>query len=265
LTGRADAPLHQGRSKRRSSEDEHVKNIKTLGIAGGLIAAALVGGTLISAALAAPSSTNPNASGGDLADKAAYCEAWQKAFAGKLGVSVDDLLPAAKAASIAAIDEAVAAGDLTEERATALKEKVEAADGTNACKFFGHPFAGGGHGPKAHFGGPLLSIAAEALGIEAGELMQALKSGDSLQDVASAQGKDYNTVKQAIHDAVKTRLDAAVADGLDQARADEILSKLDEALAAGDYPQLKRGHGHGGGIPGGDDEADESPEESSAS
>jgi len=238
-----------------------VRNMRTLGIAGGLVAAALVGGTLISAAFAAPSASSKSASGADLA-KGEYCEAWQEAFAKELGVSVDDLLPAAKAASIAAIDAAVAAGDLSEERATALKAKIEAAEG-NGCRFFGHPFGGIGHGLKVHFGGPLLSVAAEALGIDTGELVQALRNGDSLQDVATAQGKDYDTVSKAIHDAVKTRLDAAVADGLDQARADEILSKLDEALASGDFPQL--GHGHGG-FPGfGLDDADESPDESSAS
>lgn len=229
-----------------------MKNFKTLGIAGGLVAAALVGGTLISAALAAPSSPGSDASGADLAD-GEYCEAWQEAFADELGVSVDDLLPAAKAASIAAIDAAVAAGDLTEERATALKEKIDAFDG-NGCRFFGHPFFGGGQGgPKAHFGGPLLSVAAEALGIEPGELMQALRGGDSLQDVATAQGKDYDTVKQAIHDAAKTKLDAAVAEGLDQARADAALSKLDEALDSGDFPAWRPGRGNFGGH----DDADE--------
>jgi len=236
-----------------------VKNMKTLGIAGGLVAAALVGGTLISAALAAPSSPGASGSAADLAN-GEYCTAWQEAFAKELGVAVDDLLPAAKAASIAAIDAAVAAGDLTAERATALKEKVNAADG-KGCRFFGHPFAGAGHGPKGHFGGPLLSVAAEALGMEPGALVQALRNGDSLQDVATAQGKDYNTVKQAIHDAVKTKLDAAVADGLDQARADEMLSKLDEALASGDFPQVI-GRGHFGF---GHDDADNSPDESSAS
>ena len=236
-----------------------MKNMKTLGIAGGLVAAALVGGTLISAALAAPASPGAGALGADLAD-GEYCATWQKAFADELGVSVDDLLPAAKAASIAAIDAAVAAGDLTEERATALKEKVNAAEG-NGCRFFGHPFAGIGHGPKAHFGGALLNVAAEALGIEPGALVQALRSGDSLQDVATAQGKSYDTVKQAIHDAAKTKLDAAVADGLDQARADTLLSKLDEALDSGDFPAFHPGRGHGG-FPGfGGDDADESESE----
>jgi hypothetical protein len=236
-----------------------VKNLKTLGIAGGMVAAALVGGTLISAVLAAPSSPNSKA-GAEAADKAAYCDTWQKAFADALGVSVDKLLPAAKAASNAAIDAAVAAGDITAERATALKAKIAAADGTNACRFFGHPFAGGGPGNKGHFGGPLLSVAAEALGMDPGALVQALRGGESLKDVATAQKKDYAAVTKAIHDAAKTKLDAAVADGLAQARADEILSKLDEALASGDFPQW--GPGHGGF---GHDDADESPEESSGS
>ena len=229
-----------------------MKNMRTLGIAGGLIAAALVGGTLISAAFAAPSAPGASGSAADLAN-GEYCTAWQEAFAKELGVSVDDLLPAAKAASIAAIDAAVAAGDLTEERATALKDKVNAADG-NGCRFFGHPFLGGGHPFKAHFGGPLLSVAAEALGMEPGELVQALRSGDSLQDVATAQGKDYDTVKQAIHDAAKTKLDAAVADGLDQARADEVLSKLHAALDSGEFPAWGHGRGHFGF---GQDDADE--------
>jgi hypothetical protein len=233
-----------------------VKNFKTLGIAGGLVAAALVGGTLISAALAAPSSPGSSAAGADLAE-GEYCEAWQEAFADELGVSVDDLLPAAKAASIAAIDAAVAAGDLTEERATVLKERIDAFDG-NGCRFFGHPFAGKDHGPKAHFGGPLLSVAAEALGIEPGELMQALRGGDSLQDVATAQGKDYDAVKQAILDAAKTRLDAAVADGLDQARADAALTKLNEALDSGEFPAWRPGHGHFGHDDADQDDASDS-------
>lgn len=235
-----------------------MKNMKTLGMAGGLVAAALVGGTLISAAMAAPASPSADASTADLAD-GEYCVAWQEAFASELGVSVDELLPAAKAASVAAIDAAVEAGDLSAERAAALKEKIEAAEG-NGCRFFGHAFGGNGHGPKAHVGDQFLSVAAEAIGIEPGELKQALRSGDSLEEVAIAQGADYDTVKQAIHDAVKTRLDTAVAEGLDQARADEILSKLDEALASGDFPAFHPGRGHFGfpGFKGGDgDEADD--------
>ena len=59
-------------------------------------------------------------------------------------------------AAIAAIDTAVAAGDLTEARGAPLKAKVNAATG-DACRFFGHPFVGVGHGAKAAIGGDLLS------------------------------------------------------------------------------------------------------------
>lgn len=241
-----------------------MRTAKTLGIAGGFVAAALVGGTLINAVFAAQSAPSSGASTAELADKGAYCDTWQKAFADALGVSVDDLLPAAKEATIATIDAAVAAGDLTEERATALKEKVEAFEG-NGCRFLGHPFFGAGHGPKLHIaGGELLVAAAEALDMEPGELKQALRSGDSLQDVATAQGKDYDAVKQAVHAAAKTALDAAVADGLDQARADELLSRLDEALDSGDFPQFGPGRGHWFRGPG-HDNADEAESEGPSS
>jgi hypothetical protein len=222
-----------------------MKNLKTLGIAGGLVAAVLVGGTLINAALAAPSTSPASGSAADLAAKGAYCETWTKAFADKLGVSVGDVLPAAKAATVATIDAAVAAGDLTAERAAALKAKIEAATG-NACRFLGHPFFGPGHGPHAVIGGDLVSAAAKALGMTPAALLEALRNGDSLKDVASSQGKDYHAVSQAVHDAAKADLDKAVANGLDQARANELLSKLDAALAAGDLPHFGPGRGNGG-------------------
>jgi len=222
-----------------------MKNLKTLGIAGGLVAAALVGGTLINAVLAAPSASPASGSAAALADKSAYCDTWTKAFADKLGVSVGDLLPAAKAATVATIDAAVAAGDLTAERAAALKTKIEAATG-NACRFLGHPFFGPGHGPKAVIGGDLVSAAAKALGMTPAALTEALRKGDSLKDVASSQGKDYHAVSQAVHDAAKADLDKAVANGLDQTRANELLSKLDAALAAGDFPHFGPGRGNGG-------------------
>jgi len=131
-----------------------MKNLKTLSIAGALVAAALVGGTLINAVLAAPSASPTSLSAADLAGKGAYCDTWTKAFADKLGVSVGDLLPAAKAATIATIDAALTAGDLTADQAAALKAKVAAATG-DACRLLGHPFFGPGHGPRAAIGADL--------------------------------------------------------------------------------------------------------------
>ena len=57
-----------------------MKNLKPLGIAGGLVAAALVGGTLINAAFAAPSGSAPATTSAYTADVAKYCDQWKQAF-----------------------------------------------------------------------------------------------------------------------------------------------------------------------------------------
>jgi len=91
--------------------------LKAAGLASSLVVAALVGGTLISAASASPRS--PASTGSSLVaddvDAGAYCDLWRQTFADELGVSVDDLTPAGKAAAVATIDAAVANGDLPED------------------------------------------------------------------------------------------------------------------------------------------------------
>ena len=236
-----------------------MKNLKPLGIAGGLVAAALVGGTLINAAFAAPSGSAPTTTTASTADIAKYCDQWKQTFADQLGVSVDKLLPAAKAATIATIDAAVKAGDMTAARGAALKTKVEALTG-DACRFLGHPFAGGGFGPRAKVGLDLVSTAANAIGIQPSALIQSLRNGDSLKKIATDHGKDYATVTKAIHDAAKADLDKAVKAGLDQARADALLAQLDKALASGNFPRHLPGRHFGPG----NDESNESPDASAS-
>lgn len=217
-----------------------MKSLKTFGIAGSLIAAALVGGTLISAASAAPASSA--ASGAGLAtdtDKgAAYCTTWKTTFADKLGVSADALMPAAKAASIAAIDAAVAAGDLTAERAAEIKAKINEAEG-NGCHLLGgwlHRFAK--HERTMDRGHDLIAAAAGALGMTPEQVFTALKNGDSLKEIASNHHVSYDAVVTAIVAAAKSHLDAAVTSGkLTRARADEMLSHLQQALADGTFPR----------------------------
>ena len=235
-----------------------MKNLKTLGIAGGLVVAALVGGTLISAVSAAPGgSSAQKATTADVADAAKYCEVWQQAFARELGVSVDKLVPAAKAATIASIDAAVAAGDLPKDVADRMKAAIDKADG-NGCRLLGAAFHGfGRHAAKVELGADLLGAAATSLGMDDAALLQALRAGDSLKKIASDQGKDYAAVSKAVHDAAKTNLDALVKAGkIDQAREDALLGNLDSALSAGEFPHHRRGPGHFGfgdhapGMPG---------------
>jgi len=126
------------------------------------------------------------------------------------------------------------------------------------------PDFGPGHGPKSAIGADLVSAAAKALGLTPAALIADLRKGDSLKDVASAQSKDYHAVSQAVHDAAKADLDKAVANGLDQARANELLSKLDAALAAGDFPHFGPRLGAGGFPWFRHDAANESPADAPA-
>ncbi|MGH2416968.1 MAG: hypothetical protein ACRDFY_01410 [Candidatus Limnocylindria bacterium] len=230
-----------------------MKTLKTFGLAGGLVAAALVGGTLISAVAAAPTSPSGTnlASDGQEVDAAAYCQAWKDAFAEELGVSADDLVPAAKAATIAAIDAAVANGDLPEDIATRMKEQVENADG-DGCRLLGAGLhAWGRHAARADFRLDWVTAASEAVGMEPSELTAALRGGDSLRQIAQDQGVDYELVSQAILDAARGDLDALVQAGrMTQERADERLERLDQALQSNQFPPLGGRHGPEGGSNG---------------
>lgn len=231
-----------------------MKNLKTLGFAGALVAAALVGGTLISSVLAAPSgAAAPRnvASGTDTtptttttADVAKYCDLWQKTFAEQLGVSVDKLVPAAKDASKATIDAAVAAGDLPKDIGDRMKAAIDKADG-NGCRLLGAAFHGfGKHAARVDFKVDVVGAAADALGMDKAALIKAVRGGDSLKTIAGNQGKDYADVSKAIHGAAKTDLDALVTAGkMTQAREDTILTNLDKWLAAGgNFPHGGWGH-----------------------
>lgn len=232
-----------------------MKNLRTLGMAGGLIAAAMVGGTLIGVVSAAPGTGSSKSGTTTGVDDARYCQLWQETFADELGVSIDDLVPAAKAATIATIDAAVEAGDLAADVAERMKAKIEAADGTG-CRLLGAAFHGWGrHAAKVELGVDLLNAAAVALDMDKADLVSALRSGDSLEQVADGKGMSYEDVSQAVLDAAEANLDELVAAGnLEQLRADEILENLDEALQSGEWP--RHGPWHRGIHPGRDAEGD---------
>lgn len=232
---------------------------KLLGGAGVLIATALVGGTLIGSALAAPEGSDTTTSATDLhgpwlAGDGEYCEAFLDTFASELGVSRDDLLPAGKAAAIAAIDAAVEAGDLEEDRAATMKERIDELDEAGCGMGFGLGFGRGLAIGEAHglMRSDVLEAAAEALSLESSELIDRLADDVSLEEVAEAEGVDYEEVKTAVLDAVRADLDAAVAEGLDQERADSMLERISTWLDEGGERGIGRfggtmGPGHRGG------------------
>lgn len=234
-----------------------MRTLKTFGIASGMLAAALVGGTLISAVSAAPAASPARndalAVEVDDTDAARYCALWQETFAGELGVAVDDLVPAAKAASIAAVNAAVEAGDLPADIGERIIARIEAAEG-DGCRLLGGAFHWAGRqAARADARHDLVNAAAEALGMEPAAVIEALRDGDSLKQIAQDQGVDYDAVSQAILDAAKADLEALVEAGtMTQDRADARLDSLEQALEAGTWPPMVGAGGmrHGPGLNG---------------
>ena len=95
---------------------------KTLGMAGALILSAVVGGTLIGSALATDETTDDGMTttiGGE------YCQTFLDELAAELGTTRDGLTEAGRAAALATVDAAVGVGDISEERAATMRERIE--------------------------------------------------------------------------------------------------------------------------------------------
>ena len=227
-----------------------MNRIKMMGAAGALVVSSLVGGTMISAALAAPATpTTPNGVATNSGVSDAYLETYLDTLASELGVDRADLGPAALTAANAAIDAAASAGDITANRATELKAELAALDDP-ASILVGHRASGRGpgHGGPRMAGGNAVDAAATALGIDASDLVDQLRGGSSLTEIANAQEVGYPSVVSAVTDAIAGDLASAVADGrVTQDRSDQIQSELATWLDAEGQPGEAGFFGHGMG------------------
>lgn len=222
------------------------------------------------AAAAAPASeTNaPAASEKPGIDKQAYCESFLQHFAANLGVDSSKLVGAARDAAKATLDEAVKAGDLTQAQADRISEHLTQAVGDKPCAALGsgvgglkHPggpgrdgfghwrhgfgfggfglggFGFGAFGLGDEFRGAIAEVAtatADSLHLSNAKLLERVRGGETLKQIAAAQGVDYAAVTKAAADATKTALDKLVKDGkLPQALADQLLSQAKSWLADG--------------------------------
>jgi hypothetical protein len=152
----------------------------------------------------------------------------------RLGTDPAKLREALAAAEDAQLDADVQAGKLTQEQADRIKQRRK-----ESGTVLGGPGLRGPHGPDfGRFGhgpvGDVVEAAANAVGLSEDKLIEQLRSGKSLSDIAKDQGKDYDQVKAAVRAAIQTELDAAVKRGdLTQARADRILARLSQRLDDG--------------------------------
>jgi hypothetical protein len=155
-----------------------------------------------------------------------------------LGISRQKLDDATKAAAIDQVDAQLKAGQITQAQADALKKRIQSGDIPPLGAFRGGgPGGGFGFGGPGGPGGPLpllkagigdsVAAAAKYLGLSESALRDQLRSGKSLADVAKAQNKDLDGLKDAILAAAKTDLDKAVADKqITQTQADDVYNRL---------------------------------------
>jgi hypothetical protein len=199
------------------TDDGRPSNHKFRMILGALAVVAVVSG---GAAYAASRDTSPQARSQAIVNDAA----------GTLGIDPSKLSSALKKALENQVDAQVTAGKLTAAQGDAIKKRIE--DGTQPI--FGGPGFGGG--PRGHFGrfgpggfggpggrpgfgfaGPALmggiKDVATYLGLKPADLLTQLRSGKSLADIATAQGKTVDGLKTAITGAATKQLDAAVTAG----------------------------------------------------
>ncbi|HEX6461043.1 MAG TPA: hypothetical protein VF032_19160 [Thermoleophilaceae bacterium] len=149
----------------------------------------------------------------------------------RLNVTPQQLDNALKGAFDDRLQAAVKAGRLTQAQADAIKKKVAQGGGP---PMFGPGIATAGPGPGFMFGrrvmGPVmdgLDGAAKYLGLTNQQLVQKLRSGKSLADVAGEQNKSVDGLKSAITASVKSDLDQAVKAGkLTQTQESKILNGL---------------------------------------
>lgn len=170
--------------------------------------------------------------------------------AARLGVEPAELSEALEQAYAARIDQAVADGRLTEEQAAELKERL--ADGEL-------PLLAGPlhhrHGPHVLFHG--LEAAAAYLELSEAELREQLRAGETLAEIATAQGKSVDGLEQALLEEARERLDEAVADErLTEERRQEILDRLAERIDDLVNGELPGPHGRGFGPHGDRDGVD---------
>lgn len=147
--------------------------------------------------------------------------------AGKLGVTESELQTAIDEARTETIDEAVAGGRLTEEQAERLREGGFPFHQRSPEEGRPHPRPGVCR-QGADF---VLKATAQVLDVPVGQVVEEVKQGKSLAQVAEAQGMAVEEFKVALVDQIQIQLDEMVAEGdLTQERAERIFQRIEEYI-----------------------------------
>jgi polyhydroxyalkanoate synthesis regulator phasin len=164
----------------------------------------------------------------------------------QLGVQPQALSDAIKKALSDRVDKAVEAGRLTKEQGAELKKRIAA----DEFPLFGPPAFG------PHFGAPHpffhgLDAAATYLGLTDAQLRSRLNGGKTLAEIAKAENKSVDGLKNAMQKDAKEKLDAEVKAGrLSKDDETQVLkdldSRIDELVNAQLRMQFRDHRGFGG-------------------
>ena len=184
-------------------------------------------------------------------------QAFLNDIAKRLHVTPSQLSAAVNGATTDQLQAEVKAGQITQAQANALEQRLKNGGSTPLLPltpglagprgflarppgngaFPARPFGQGqgqrhGFGFGFGFGGFGLNAAASYLGLSNAQLIQQLRSGKSLAQIASAKGKTVAGLEQAMTAPLKKGLDAAVARKvITAAKEQQILSRLSSALS----------------------------------
>src|SRR3954447_9952419 len=186
--------------RRNSNMNKRVKRttLVVMGVGAGLILGLVLSPmvhTGIASAQTGPTPGQPSALVTTFLDK----------LAGALGIKRPTLDAAIKTAADGTAADAVTKGQLTQPQADKLKQRLEQGGA------WGGMSRGGNRAGFPQFGKTLLDAVAAALKETPQALMTELRSGKSLDAIASAHGTTVKAVKDAALAAAKTELDKAVA------------------------------------------------------
>ncbi len=157
-------------------------------------------------------------------------DAFLDALAANLGVTREQLDEALTQTALDMVDQALEDGRITEEQATKIRDRIESGEFPDffhrGPDGFGHRF---GHGPgRGHY---LINEVAEFLGVERGEVVSGLAQGDTLAEIAAANGSSADALAAFLLTELQEKLAQAVENGrIDQERADEILANAPERI-----------------------------------
>ena len=151
-------------------------------------------------------------------------------LATNLNVTADQLTSATKSAELQTVDDLLADGTLTAGQGAKLKERINSSQGLVLGRFLGARAKQQMERLERIRRG-IVESSAQAIGIDAATLRDALKGGSSIADVAAQHSVSLDTVKAQISGDAKTKLDAAVQKGtITQAREDALLQTLSGKL-----------------------------------